>query len=208
MARPKDYSTRADRRSARVFVIACEGEKTEAAYFSHMTQGLRRVRVLPLPTGKDGQSSPAHLVERLNQNVGQFSEAQAWLVLDSDHHFEPNHRPGTQAALDEARQRGYQVAVSNPCIELWFVLHWEEVTAPCDEPFCTTRLKELMSSYTHSRYNPEELRAGLAKAIERARALDSAPEQQNPSNPGSHVYRLMDALRAAIAANGSTALPF
>lgn len=207
MARPKDYSTLADRRSAGVFVIACEGEKTEAAYFSHFTEGLRRVRVVPLPTGKDGQSSPAHLVERLNQIVGQFSEAQAWLVLDSDHHFEPNHRRSTQSALDEARRRGYQIAVSNPCIELWFVLHLEEVAAPCDEPFCTARLKELLSNYNHSRYNPEELRAGIAGAIERARALDAAPDQQNPRNPGSRIYQLMDALRAAIAANG-TALPF
>lgn len=207
MARPKDYKLRPDKRSAQVFVIACEGEKNEAAYFIHITQGVRRVRVVPLPTGKDGKSSPAHLVERLNQTVGQYSDSRAWLVLDEDHHFRASHRAGTQRALDEARRRGYQIAVSNPCIELWFLLHLEEVESECDEGFCTKRLKEIISGYSHSHYNPEELRVGISEAIERARSLDDAPERQNPPNPGSHVYRLMDALRAAIADNGSIA-PF
>lgn len=207
MARPKDYASRSDRRSAQVFVIACEGEKNEAAYFDHITRGVRRVRVVSLPTGKDGQSSPAHLVERLNQTIGQFPDARAWLVLDTDHHFQANHQRGTQCALDEARRRGYGLAVSNPCIELWFLLHLQEVESECDETFCTARLKQRLSGYSHSHYNPEELRAGIADAIERARSLDVMPEQQNPSNPGSHVYRLMDDLRATIADNG-TNVPF
>ena len=207
MPRPKDYERRADRRSAQVFVIACEGEKTETLYFEHFTQGLRRVRVVPLATGKDGLSSPAHLLERLSQKIGEFPDAQAWLVFDTDHHFADNNRRGTQTVFDKARQKNFQIAVSNPCIELWFLLHLEDVAAPCDETHCTARLKELLSGYNHDRYRPEELRSGLADAIERARTLDVTPDTQSPQNPGSRVYRLMEALRAAITANGGPA-PF
>ena len=203
MARPKDYVSRSDRRSAQVFVIACEGEKNEAAYFTHLTQGVRRVRVVPLATGKNGKSSPLHLIERMNQAIGKFPDAQAWLVLDVDHHFQANHQRSTQRALNEARRRGYTIAVSNPCVELWFLLHLENVDCECDESFCTMRLKQLLPSYSHSNYNPELLRPGISDAIERARTLDSERDQQSPSNPGSRIYVLMDALRSAITDNGA-----
>lgn len=207
MARPKNFERKSDRRSAKVFIIACEGEKTETLYFTHITEGLRRVRVVPLPTGRDGRNSPLELVNRLKAELRNFPDAEAWIVFDCDNHFQGAHFRGTRKALIAAQKGGYQIAISNPCIELWFLLHLEEVTGECDESHCTARLKQLLSSYNHSRYRPEELRAGVTLAIERAKKLDVSVEADLPSNPGSRIYRLMEELRAVVVANGMPA-PF
>lgn len=126
-------------RDASLFVIATEGEKTEAQYFSIFNS--ERVRVEILPTGPDGRSAPKHVLERLVKFQDQHAlEAmdELWLVVDVD-----RQRP---QFLDEvtrdAQAGGYRVAVSHPCFELWLLLHFRDAD-PSDAEFPGTHVYKL-----------------------------------------------------------------
>ena len=193
MAALKDYKTQLDRLTAHRFVVACEGQRSEEIYLSFMTDNLRRVELLPLSTGKDGRSAPRHLLERLRDwkslNASSANRTNDfWMVLDTDHHFLPNHAPESYRVLSEAQQAGIQVAISNPRFELWLLLHLESVTI-CSGDYCETRLKTLLGGYNHGSYNPQSLQGGLGNAIGRAQQLDTSDKL--PPNPGTRLHNLM-----------------
>ena len=192
MPRPKDYHTQTDRRTARLFVIGCEGEKTELLYFSSVAEGLRRVRVEPLP-GLDGLSAPEQVLERLNEYKAVSPNSEFWLVIDVDRWFAPNRLAKTHKVLDEATRRGYGIAISNPCIELWLLLHFELPSEMAGRD-CEARLKTHFP-YDKAGYNFEKLRPLVSKAVQRARELDAHGAKTRPlANPGSHVYRIIESI--------------
>lgn len=111
-------------RDARIFVIAVEGEKTEAQYFSLFES--TRIHVEVLPTGPEGRSAPKHVLERLVKFEEQFDldkEDEKWLVVDVDRQRGQFLEEVTQVA----QESGYGLAVSNPCFELWLLLHFQDV---------------------------------------------------------------------------------
>lgn len=196
MPRPKDYDTQTDRRTARLFVIACEGEKTELSYFSALAEGLRRVRVEPLP-GLDGLSAPEQVLERLNSYKADTPNSEFWLVIDVDRWFAPNRVAKTHKVLDEAARRGYGVAISNPCIEMWLLLHFQDGAAMnCND--CEAGLKNHLS-YAKGFYDFEILRPLIPAAVRRARELDATTQgpTRPPDNPNSHIYRIIEAMHTA-----------
>ena len=87
-----------------------------------------------------------------------------------------------------AKANGISVALSNPCIELWFVLHSADQTAFIDRYAAQSRNRELHGF--DKRPNADALSqfvACYAAAKQRAVALDEmhrlndSPERSNPS---------------------------
>ena len=52
-----------------------------------------------------------------------------WCVFDVEW---PRNHPGLQDAVEQARQSGVELAISNPCFELWLVLHFQDHSAWLD----------------------------------------------------------------------------
>jgi hypothetical protein len=50
-----------------------------------------------------------------------------WCVFDVEN---PHHNQSFDRAVFLADQNGYQLAVSNPAFEFWYVLHFERTTRP------------------------------------------------------------------------------
>lgn len=192
-------------KDAPAFVVASEDTYAPKQYFKAL--GLARVTVVVIPTPENsGLSSPLHVVERLkdaflkfrNQNEIQGSD-EFWVMLDTDHHMENNHIGGTLTALRQARQLGFDLAVSNPCFELWLLLHHIEL--PAGKVFersadVASSLSEVLGSYNKSAIGTGSFPLSLVPhAIHRARTLESnpdAPEGHWPANTGTRVYRLME----------------
>lgn len=189
-------------RDDRVFVVATDDTYAPSQYFENLP--LPRVKVVVLPTPVDsGHSSPGHVVTRLKDaflNLRQRKQVQAddefWVFLDTDHHFRDQHLPATLEAFRTAEQVGFAIAVSNPCFELWLLLHHAAVAPGTVFDECEAvvkRLKEVLGQY-----NKTSVKAGqfpLARvpdAIRRARALDTAPNAPWPKQAGTHVYHLME----------------
>ena len=115
-------------RDSRLFVIATEDTHAPKNYFDENFQS-PRVHVAMLPT-EDGSSSPQHVLDRLNEFQAEFDlndDDELWLILDTDHWVEPNHLGNFKQVCSEAANKGYQLAHSNPCFEIWLLLHWEDI---------------------------------------------------------------------------------
>jgi hypothetical protein len=116
-----------------------------------------------------------------------------WCVFDVDEH------PNIVRALQIAEAREINVALSNPCIELWFVLHFQNQHASvhradaqrisadllgCGKFLTPTALDHLVPYHGDARQR--------AWQLDKKHELDGSPAR---SNPASDVWRLIDRIR-------------
>jgi RloB-like protein len=182
-----------DRRSAKLFVIATEGKDTEKQYFEMF--GNRKLKVEVLATGDDNKSAPEYVLERLNKFIETYDlndDDEFWLVLDVDRWVKPTQ---LIAVCREARQKGYQLAISNPCFEIWLSLHFEDLN-PKDNTckHFQVRLRNVLGSYNKSNLDLALYKPKIQDAIDRARNLDLKSSAYWPSTLGSHVYKLVESI--------------
>ena len=145
-------------RDDRIFVIATEDTYAPKQYFEALS--LPRVRVLVLET-QEQDSAPSQVVDRLieaHRNAQRHEKVQEgdefWILIDSDHHFQPNHCAGTVRSLDAARQSGFGIAVSNPCFEVWLLLHLVPLSSAdtfSSPAAVETRLRAQLGGYNKTR---------------------------------------------------------
>ena len=118
---------------------------------------------------------------------------QIWCVFDRDEH------PHFDEAVKLAMDHGIHVAMSNPCIELWFVLHFEDRTAFLDRREAQHRATELLGcGKVLAPAAVDALIGRFHDAARRARKLDAkhAGDGSPPgSNPSTGVWRLVEEIR-------------
>ena len=199
ITRRKLLDRKVGHRDARLFVIAVEGEKTEARYFAALEERAivhpSRVKLHVLPA-TDGRSAPRHVLERLDRAARELALQdfdETWLVIDRDR--------WTDKMLAEvatgARQREHQLAVSNPCFELWLLLHVSDAgeAASCDE--YGDRFRAVVGGWSKTGPMPAALdAAAVREGVTRAEALDDGAQGGWPQAIGTHVHRLVKRLLA------------
>lgn len=202
--RPGGQPTRARSRLVRrELLVFTEGEKTEEGYLVHWWRAHRdQVTV----TIDDFHGGPLPLVDRAvaakrseasEERRGRGrSHDEVWCVFDRDEH------PSVPQALVKAAANGIGVALSNPCIELWFVLHFADQAAHLERDEAQSRSKELLGcEKTLTSRALAELDARFEDARARAVKLDEkhtgdgSPRQSNPS---SNVWELVDRIRTPL----------
>jgi hypothetical protein len=190
------------RRDARVFVLALEGEPTgaEFKYFEALSDLLdsTRVHLHQLPTDpQKNDSAPRHVLDRLKEFLARYeprtTRDEYWIIVDVDHRRPKELRPFVR----DARSAGYKLAVSNPCFELWLILHHD-----ADLSFLVN-VRELERSQA-AKDRLKVLRAAEKADLTlpavwqaHARASERDAGRPWPDEPGTHVYRLIDALTDA-----------
>ena len=120
-----DFSRIKPYRDAKSIVIATEGELTERDYFEDLALDERvthpSVEIKVLPT-TEGFSAPFYVLQRLDRirrEHGMFEGDELWLVIDKDRWKDAQLSQVAQLAS----QKRYYVADSNPCFELWLLIH-------------------------------------------------------------------------------------
>lgn len=188
--------------SRREFLVFTEGERTEDGYLVYWRREFRDTVTVTIDEFHGG---PVQLVDRAVD--AKRSEARAerrgqgrahdevWCVFDRDEH------PNFERALEKAAANGIGVAVSNPCIELWFVLHFADQTAYIEGTDARRLSRDLLEcEKVLSPAATAELGRRFADARTRARELDAkhAGDGSPPfSNPSSGAWRLVDQIRGA-----------
>jgi hypothetical protein len=113
--------------------------------------------------------------------------------------FDIDEHPNVAQAVALARDNDIQLAISNPCLELWFILHFEDQTAWIDRKVAQDRSQDLLSC--GKVLTPEafgllrerhDAAAARAQALDEKHRLDGSPPGENPS---SSVWRLIEAIR-------------
>lgn len=109
-------------------------------------------------------------------------------------------------AKKEGDKNKIEIILSNPCFELWYLLHFEFSTAYISTEQAVQKLEEkYIPNYQKNQSYFEQLKTHLSKAIENAQKLNRFHEgNQTPlfstkSNPSTQVFRLAADLTAAFS---------
>jgi hypothetical protein len=183
---------RGGRERRRVILIVCEGEKTEPIYFSHFREELRgKTSIKILDTNaKDAEGLARYAriqVERFD--LEPHKGDRAWIVFDADE----NSQTQIDKAVKISRSIGANIALSNPCFELWYLLHFEDRRESIDRRETVARLMKHLPNYNKSLDCCEALEAGQAAAMERAKALEERAGNALAitANPATGVWRVV-----------------
>lgn len=201
-------------RDARLIVIASEGKDTERIYFKALakeyTNPRVHVHILERSVGEQNNSSPEHVLKQMNDYKSQYeleADDELWLVVDKDRWTDAMlSHVATECTHDDFMH----MALSNPCFELWLLLHLVDVSSLTPEekkqwmenrrktktadPYLKVRLRQEMDSYHESDYDARMLISHVETAIERARALDKNPTDRWPQSLGTRVYLLAESV--------------
>lgn len=199
MARPRrPVRTRPKRRAIWVFT---EGKVTEEGYvnFYH-----RRHRSEVTVTVDRFHGGPFELVERAistkreeereERRGRSWAPNEFWCMFDIDTH------PKLAEARKLAAENEVNVAITGPCIELWFALHFTDQTAYLS----AAKAQELAAMYLSGGKRLTDSDLGLLAenfGAAKARALKLGEKHRGdgtaqPWNPHSTVWRLIDAIGA------------
>lgn len=175
------------------FLIVYEGKKTEPNYFKHISRHFNRgtVNIKVYAFGGSGLS----LIEAAVAQSKRVSYDQVWCVFDRDQ-LPPDI---FSRMCKRATENGFRVAYSNPCFELWYLLHFERWVQWIDCNMCIDKLQyHLQQQYTKTsvRFLPA-LDPQQDQAIEYAATLlnRSSPPDPANDNPSTTVHLLINELR-------------
>jgi hypothetical protein len=197
---PPQYLRRrgAQRNPKAKITVVCEGKVTEPQYLSELAKHSGALVAMNLII-KQAAGVPLSILRKareilLNRDDDFGQNDQVWAVFDRDDH------PGVSMAINEAVAAGISVGFSNPCFELWLVLHYRDYDAPASRGQIQRVLKSLMP-----KYNPrgskeiafDEICDAIERAEARAEAMNArrANERNERGNPCSTVYKLTREIR-------------
>jgi hypothetical protein len=178
------------RQPRRTILIVVGANRTEADYLKGMREHFKAATVSMRIVAKPG--APDQLVEYARDSCGRDRYDEVWCVTDVDHYEREGGKVTT--ALSLAAQTDIQIAVSNPCFEIWLLLHREACTSPCENCDVVLRkLRKRLPAYDKSRLRFEDYAEGLSEAIVRAESLEPSGRDHS-RNPSTGVWRLVKAI--------------
>ncbi len=210
MRKRKDFVRLEGVKSARLVVIASEGRRTESIYFSAVRDKLRAPNVhVEILDRNSNDSSPESVHSQIVEFMQEYNiedDDELWLVIDRDRWHE---KMLSQVAQLCAQNSHLYFCMSNPCFELWLLLHLEDIRQYDEETsaklkanrkgksgvtWLKKRMRDLMGSYSESNYDAIKLIPNVAKAMDIARDLDGNSSDRWPQSVGTRVYKLMDSI--------------
>lgn len=199
-------------RDSRLVIVAAEDTKATVSYFETLISSAFyrnpqvHVEILPRTTTA---SSPDHVLEQLNQWQQAYQIAEndeLWLVIDVDNWGDAKLSHISQICS----QKQFLMAVSNPAIELWFLLHVADVYTEYDaqqqqllrenkkvnanRTALEQALIEKAGKYNKSNFDAASFVIHVDLAIAHAKHLDNSPGDRWPQQLGTHVYRLVESI--------------
>jgi RloB-like protein len=186
----------------KTLLVFCEGERTEPEYLRALKRQpfVRDVAAVELRVEpRRGGAVPLTLVsmaaEARSKAITEEAEIdEFWCVFDVEW---PLNHPDLERAVQQARHNDIQLAVSNPCFELWLILHFRSHSGWLDnERACKLRRQfdgSRDKGLDESKYMPF-----IRDAAQRAAKLDERHRQDGTrfphDNPSSGMYRLHAAI--------------
>ncbi|WP_169748286.1 RloB family protein [Xenophilus azovorans] len=188
-------------------VVVCEGKVTEPRYFNdfRLLRGSSLVKVkaiggcgVPVSVVEQAIKEKAQLEKIAKKTGNSFDKAfEVWAVFDRDEHPEPQ----VPEAFRLATQHRIFVAYSNPCFEVWGLMHFSCWGKPGHHHETQRDLKNLLNGYCH-KANPvmdvSVLNDHYDKAVEHAKRARSQRLKESGSphgDPSTTVDKLTERIR-------------
>jgi hypothetical protein len=169
----------------RQILVYTGGLRTEPAYLTGLIRhgGQLGVAVTVKSKGLDPRQLVHNAAAFIRRSQELFDEV--WCVVDVDE-FDIG------AAVAEARRAGVSLAVSNPCFELWLLLHHADCRGYCaGYEDVVVRLKKHVPGYDKARLDFADYAPGIGDATKRAMELGDDHSQ----NPSTGMWRLVEMIR-------------
>ena len=162
------------------FFVFCEGE-TEMAYVKFL-RSLYRAPIQVIPKKGKSNISEDFIVKSKNEYV-QTDQDKVFLMYDLD----------VDGMLEQLQKiPNAELLVSNPCVELWFLLHYQEQKTEISSDKCIKKLQKFSNEYKKGILSEEE-KTFLAE--KKDLAIERAKNMIGYQNPSSTVYKLLEKLK-------------
>ena len=181
----------------RKVLIGTEGRnKTERSYFKNFNQ-IQNQFIVKFSSGNSMDAMGiVEDVRKSCDNEKDFRhDALAFAVFDADLWRTQGNQ--IQEALHRAKIQNIEVILSNPCFEVWFVLHFEDGKSPYNSSNgVIDRLKQHVPDYKKNKDIFGLLRKRMKEAIYHAEQLREYHEgkktsEQNPMTDVDRVVKLL-----------------
>jgi RloB-like protein len=194
-------------RDAKLIVIATEDTKATVKYLEDLREHYDNAGVdIHVVERDDMASSHALVMNSLNDFRRKYElkkNVEFWLLIDVDAWGEYK----LSQIAEQCFQKKYYLSVSNPCFEIWLLLHlksMDEYNDVVQKEFLEnqksragarrTRLEQelvaLLGAYNKSNLDTEPFMKHVPLAIERAKAIDTNPADRWPQTLGTRIYLL------------------
>ncbi|MCM0589920.1 MAG: RloB family protein [Gloeotrichia echinulata DEX184] len=183
----------ASRKIAQKILIGCEGSKTEPIYFESIRNELRLPTLRIIVLRHQSKTDPRSIIERLieerqemKDNQAWTSKDEAWAVFDGDEHIEKS-LANWDSAIARAKSQKINLAITNPCFELWYLIHFRDHLAQITREQLLNSLEKHIPNYDKSMcLYPKTLKPLTEEAIRRANKIAQQIERNEldeHSNP-------------------------
>lgn len=185
MARKREEKT--PRKMKSVFLVFCEGE-TEENYIDFIKKRYKSpIKIVPKT---EGQRISSHLITKRQQElkISRTDKITTFLMYDLD--------------VKEVTQRLKKIDAiwlcSNPCIELWFLLHEQDQTAEVSSSESIELLRKSGKAWLS--YSKPSLTEAQKESLweNRYNAINRAKVLSEDMNPSSRVYVLLEKIEAFV----------
>ncbi len=194
------------RKPERKVIIVCEGAKTEKKYFNGLKTWNSGVDIVPVHGKCTDPKSIVKFAEDRMKRKWSFDLKEGdgvWCVFDVDE----NTDQILKDTHERAKTKKIEIALSNPCFELWFLLHYKRVLSQISREDASTELKTFIEGYEKNKSINHLLKGNLSTAIDNARGLNRKHEGDNislicrESNPSTQVFKLVEFIQQLIEKN-------
>jgi hypothetical protein len=183
-------------------VVFCEGERTEPEYLEALKRQppVRDVAAVDLRVeighgGSVPRTLVAMAIEARSRAIDEDAEIdEFWCVFDVEW---PRNHPGLGEAVQQARVNGIKLAVSNPCFELWLILHFQNRGSWLDNNQAR-RLRRQLDGSGDKGLDAAKYMPLTADAARRAAELDRRHIQDGTAFPHDNPSSGMHSLLAAV----------
>jgi len=184
-------------------LLFSEGKNTEPEYFEGFAAAhgnnlvrLKIVAAAGVPmTIVDSASEAKSRIARSKDSFTKYD--QIWAVFDRDEH------DNVEQAISIAKSRGIEVAFSNPCFEVWLLLHHTNYDADEHRGQTQKRYQAIDRGYDSNGSKSVDLKslmAGYDEACRRAKRMRTRREEER--TPKGAPYTDVDVLTELIRENG------
>ena len=171
------------RKMKQVFLVFCEGE-TEEAYISLLRQRYRwsPLKVISRVTGLS--ISPDIINRHIKaEQIGPADKISVFLMYDVN----------TDGIIERiAACKNAVSIVSNPAVELWFLLHITEQNAAISVENCIEKLKKVSADWKHYKKGILSERQKEILWVNRGIAAIRSKRLSEEGNPSSLIFRLIE----------------
>ena len=199
MAKWYDSRKIGNRKAKKILVIVCEGQ-TECTYFNSYKE---RKSGLRIETLNCTATDPQNLMNfALKQKHELDDEDDVWCVFDLDN----STNEAIQRAIKLAEDK-IKVCLSNPCFELWYLLHFEYLDRNISTKDVQNKLEKHIKSYDKSKDYFKDILFKIDVAIKNAKKLNLKHETSKTellsvkSNPSTQVFQLVEHILETIKQN-------